>query len=361
LRTQLVEAWAEIQTLRRTVAHQARLLEHLAPETHPAAPSVNCVYWLFSEAHRHTPSWRTHWDRLMPTLRGLGTLPAPDLTPLAWVRHLAGRRHEEQRGGGTPCEHTLNIELGRAKGMLDWAVEQQMIAFNPLRAARYAKTTSRRETNLRQHDVDRLLEEAAQLRDRRKQDWQDDGTRSAMLRVLILCWFDSMLRFNEARHLRRDLIEPNGDYPVARADTKTEAGSRTVTLTPRTLDAIRAVPIHPDTNYVFVNPATGAILGENTVRGWFRWACEHGRLDARAAPREGRLCPHMLRHAGATAADAAGARPGALQQTLGHANMRSTERYLHRDRTESARHVAEVMTLAARRGPQKSPLGSKKT
>lgn len=356
LRKQLNVAWAEIKELRRTVAHQARLLTNLHSETHPAAPSLNCVYWLFSLSHEHMTSWKEHRNRLLPTLSGVGTMLAPDVTPATWVRHLAARRQQAQRGGGTPCDHTLNIELGRAKGMLDWAVENQMITFNPLRAARYAKTVSRRETNLKPYDVDRLLEAAEDFADKRLCDGDDDGSRSAMLRAVILCWFDSMLRFDEGRHLRRDMIEEDGSYPVMRAETKTDAGARTVTLTPRTLEAIRAVPIHPATNHVFVNMAKGTMIGQTTMRGWFRWACEHGRLDARAAPKDKRIVPHHLRHACATAADAAGARPGALQLTLGHANIGATERYLHRDKAESARHVAEkiVEATAPRRGPLKS-------
>jgi len=357
LRRQLAEAWTEIKGLRRTVAHQARLLANLAPETDPAAPSVNCCYWLFSLAHEHERSWREHWNRLQPTLRGLGTMPAPELTPASWSRHLAVRRREVNRFGRTPCDHTLNVELGRAKGMLEWAVEQGMIAFNPLRPARYAKTTSRRETELRQPDVTKLLESAGELRDRRREDYDDDGSRAAMLRAFVLCCFDSMLRFDEARHLRRDIIEADGSYPVRRAETKTDAGVRTVVLTPRTLEAIRAVPIHPATNYVFVNLARGTLIGQTTMRGWFRWACEHGRLDARAAPRDKRIVPHHLRHAGASAADAAGARPGALMLTLGHRAMKSLEHYLHRDKAESARHIGEIMTEAAaplRRGPQRA-------
>lgn len=354
------EAWLEIKVLRRTAAHQGRLIGHFGPETHPAAPSLNCVYWLFSLAHEHTPSWKEHRNRLLPTLRGLGELPASEITPHAWSRHLNVRRREVDRFGGTPCDHTMNIELGRAKGLLDWAVEQGMIAFSPLRPARRAKTVSRRETNLRRFDVDRLLESAGEFRDKRREDYDDDGSRAAMLKAIILCWFDSMLRFDEGRHLRRDLIESDGSYPVQREETKTEAGVRTVILTPRTLAAIAAVPVHPATNQVFVNMAKGTLLGQTTMRGWFRWACEHGRLDARAAPRDKRIVPHHLRHAGATAADAAGARPGALQLTLGHKNFRATERYLHRDKAESARHVAQMMTDAAapiRQGPKKAIRG----
>lgn len=363
LRAQLAEAWAEIKTLRRTVAHQARLISHLESETSPSAPSVNCVYWLFAAGRYHEPSWRWHWNRLRPFIDDLGTMPAIEVTPVVWERHLVARRNTPDRHGNAPCAHTLNIELARAKSMLDWAVVNQMIAYNPLKAARYAKTVSQRETKLGQLDIERLLLEAESLRDRRLPEEDDDGRRAAMLRAFVLLCFDSMLRFNEARHVRRDLIQANGDYQFNARETKGRR-QRVVTFTPRTLEAIAAVPAHPDTNELFVN-AAGKLLGETTMRMWFRWACERGRLDARAAPGE-RIVPHHLRHAGATEADAAGARPTALRDALGHTKMATTERYLHAEKAEGARHVAERMSAAAlaalgpaRRASKRAPRASK--
>ncbi len=344
LRAQLAHAWLEIKTLRRTVAHQARLLETLGSETHPAAPSLNCLYWLWSETQMHKPSWRYVWNRVLPTLNGLGTLPAPELTPIAWERHRNARRRQVDHRGGTPCEHTLNIELGRLKGMLDWAVENQCLAFNPLRAAKYVPTVSRRETELVRYDVDSMLAAAEDLRDRRLCEGDDDGLRSKKLTAFILLCHRSMLRFEEARTIDRDAIETGGDVTVRGKGNKL----RKVTLTPETLAAIRAIP---GEGRVFTDGAT-------TLRGWFRWTCEHGRLDAKAAPRDKRIVPHHLRHAGATEADAAGVRPGALQTVLGHNQMRTTERYLHRDAVDSARHVAEFMERKPAR--RASPKNSKR-
>ena len=346
LRRQLAEAWAEIRALRRTVAHQARLLSNLSSETHPSAPSLNCIYWLYSETKYHSKSWRYEWNRLVPSLRGLGTILAPDLSPLVWERHRNARRREADRYGGLPCEHTLNIELARLKAILEWAVESRMIAFNPLRPAKYVKTKSERTTRLKQEDIERLLEESEDLRDRRLPEGDDDGLRAKKLQAFVLLCFDEMLRFNEARHVRRDLIEPNGDCQVTGKGNKT----RVVTLTPRTLEAIRAIPPYQGTHYVFVNHSTGKLQGENTMRSWFRWACERGNLDSRAAPGDKRIVPHHLRHGGATEADEAGARPGAIQQTLGHDSMKTTQKYLHRETRESARHVAEKMVQAAESG-----------
>jgi site-specific recombinase XerD len=354
LREQLAAAWAEVRTLRRTVAHQARLLEHLAPETHPAAPSVACLYWLYSLAHEHAPGWYDAWLKLQPSLRGLGSLPAPEVTPVVWARHVAQRRHEVHRLGRPPCDQTLNVELSRLKALLSWAVANQMLAYNPLQAAKRTKTRCQRETRLTPADIDQLLHEAESLRDRRVREGDDDGHRSKMLQAAALVWHDSMMRFNEGRHLRRSHIQANGDYMIPRDDTKTDAGERTVTLTPRTLEAIARVPVHPASDYVFVNMRTGKLLSKSSLYRWFRWTAASSRLDAKAAPRDRRLVIHHLRHAGATAADAAGVRPGALSTVLGHKDPRTTSRYVHREKSESARHVAEMIQAATDRvGPQK--------
>ena len=342
LRKQLDIAWKEIKELRRTVAHQATLLKNLSSETHPAAPSVNCVYWLFSLAHEHETSWKERRNRLLPSLRGLGTLLAPDLTPVVWARHLASRIAEKNA-----CAHTRNIELGRLKGMLNWAVDNEMIQVNPLRAVKKEKTVSRRETELRYYDIDNLLAAVEDVGDRRLCDGDDDGSRAKKLRAFVLCCFDSMLRFREAHSLDRDAISPEGDVTVLGKGKKL----RTVRLTTRTLEAIRDIP------------GKGRIFPESpaTYRRHFRWACEHGRLDAKAAPRDRRIVIHHLRHAGATEADAAGVRPGALQIALGHASMRMTERYLHRDKDAAAREVARAMErVPPRRAVNKKRLTTKK-
>lgn len=355
LRSQLAAAWAEVKALRRTVAHQARLLEHLHSETHPAAPSVNAVYWAFSLSHETEPSWYEHWLKLQPSLRGLGTLPAPEVTPVVWARHRAQRKHEYHRMGRPPCDHTLNCELARLKSMLSWAAANQMIAFNPLQTAKRVKTKSQRETRLTPADIDQLLVEAEDLRDRRVREGDDDGTRSKMLQAAVLIWHDSMLRPDEARHIRRGLIQANGDYAIPREHTKTDAGERIVTLTPRTLEAIAKVPEHPASDYLFTNPRTGKLLDKSTLWRWFRWTAKNARLDAKAAPRDRRVVPYHLRHAGATAADAAGVRIGALSTTMGHASTAVTATYVHRDKAESARLVSEAIQLATstRRGAKK--------
>ncbi len=356
LRTSLATSWDEAKELRHTVAAQGRLLALLAPETSPSAPSLNCVYFLYSLVRGHERSWKHIWWRLQPLLRRIGELPAPELNPVRWEQHRAVRRREPDRRGAMPHEYTLNIELTRAKELLNWAVTNGILLFNPLAQARNVKAVCERETRLRQDDIESLLAAVNDIRDERK-DGKDDGLRAARLRAFVLCCFDSMLRFNEARHLRRDLIREDGSYALSWTTTKNQK-ARTVVLTPRTLEAIRAVEAVSGTHYVFANPETGELLGETHFRKFFRRACKVSGIDARCAPGDKRIVVHHLRHGGASEADEAGARPGAIQQLLGHALASTTAKYLHRDKVESARHVAEKMIESAtkrRRPPQRAP------
>jgi integrase len=356
LRTSLTDAWAESKELRRTVAAQGRLLALLAPETSPTAPSLNCLYWLYSLVRGHERSWAHIWWRLQPLLRRLGQLPAPELNPVRWEQHRSVRRTEPDRRGNLPNEYLLNIELTRAKEMINWGVSTGILLFNPLAPAKNVKAVCERETRLRQADIETLLASVADLRDERRDDYEDDGARAARIRAFVLCCFDSMLRFNEARHLRRDLIRSDGSYTLSWTTTKNQK-ARTVVLTPRTLAAIDEVAPVDGTHFVFANPDTGALFGETLFRRLFRKACAAAGLDARCAPGDKRIVVHHLRHAGASEADEAGARPGAIKDLLGHARLATTEKYLHREKTESARHVAERMVAAAtkmRRPPQRA-------
>jgi integrase len=125
-------------------------------------------------------------------------------------------------------------------------------------------------------------------------------------------------------------------------------------LTPRTLEAISAIPRHPSSHAVFVRPATGDLLSEQTLRAWFGKARELAGIDAYAAPGEGRIRPHDLRSGGATTADERGARATAIRDTLGHASTKMTERYLRSGALDNARHVAGVMSEAPRIGPRRA-------
>lgn len=314
-----------------------------------------CVYWLYAPTRWHGKSWAKERQCLLPFVTAMAEVPANLVTPLAWDQHREQRKTQVNRVGGYSCDHTLNIELGYAKTMLNWAVSRDMIKRNALLPAKRVKTKSQRETAISAADVDRLLEVADDIVDERLVAGDDDGQRAALLRAFVLCCFDSFLRFNESRRLRRDRIGPGGAVQLLGSETKS-GRPRTVVLTPRTLEAIAAVRPVAGLPYIFVSTASPALIGENTLRGWFRRACEKAGLDRFVAPKDRRLRVHDLRASGASTADLAGARPVAIQAALGHASLATSERYLRNSKGIDAQQIAEVMikaTTSSRRGPKR--------
>lgn len=295
--------------------------------------------------------WKLIASAIRPLLADIGNLPAPLLTPMKWDEHRARRRQVITRTGAPPKDSTLNIELIYARAMLNWAVERGMVKRNPLLLAKPVATLSQRETRLTPGDVEKLLVAADDVINRRIRDGDDDGSWSRLLKAFLLCIFDSMLRFNEARLLRLGRIEPDGAYELLASETKS-AKRRFVKLSPRALEAIAEIRRPERAVYVFED--MNGLATENRLRHYFRRACELSGVDARATERDVRVRPHDARAGGATAADENGARARAIQRTLGHASLRMTERYLRSDDQENARHVAEAIERATRVGPKKA-------
>jgi integrase len=92
-------------------------------------------------------------------------------------------------------------------------------------------------------------------------------------------------------------------------------------------------------------------VGEETLRIWFRRACEISGVDECATLRDKQVRPHDLRAGGATAADELGARPSAIRDALGHSSLVMTERYLRSEGRKNVRSVAAVMSQLSTSAP----------
>lgn len=328
------------------VEDQAKALANVTDECPPWAPTVATLYWLWSPTRWHVPHWEKVWARIRPLVDGLGSLPAIKLTPLVWSEHLARRKLSGLK------DITLNIELQRAKELLNWAVNHRLIKFNPLASAKGEKVILHRETWLSPDQIERLLIAAESVVDERLPEGDDDGYRSKALRALILCWHDSMMRVGESLSIRRDRIGGDGMVKLFASETKGGRG-RTLFLTPRTLEAIADVP--PDPGSPFVFSRNGSRLHERTVWYWWSKARKKAGVDIHAAPGELRVRRHDIRASGASTADEAGARATAIRDTLGHRHIATTEKYLRSEKAENARAVAEKMSEVAERfGPKKA-------
>lgn len=338
---------AQVLALTVTVRDQARALAELTDDCPPWAPSVACVYWLWAPTMWGKKSWRTIWPRVTPTVSALGSLPSPKLNPLAWERHRAERRLLGL------ADSTLNLELTWAKAMLSWAEENELIRRNPLRPAKLADVVSQRETRLTPADVDSLLAACDDVVDKRRDHGDDDGTRSRIVRAFVLCCFDSLLRFNEARNLRHDRIRGDGTVELLASETKGKR-RRIVQLTPRTLEAIGKLKGSTlPSGYVFSTDK--GLISESTLRHWFNRARDISGVNRLATVRDKRVRAHDLRAAGATTLDEAGVRATALQSVMGHVSFNTTRAYLRTPGSESAVHCCDKMQEATRSGPKRAP------
>jgi integrase len=365
LRAELHASRVQLAKVTAIARDQAKALAAVTDDCPPWAPSVAICYWIWSDARRGNSAWFDAWKRIRYLVSYFGDLPAQKLTVMRWEQYRTYRRTQLTVFGTPPCDHTLNMELRRAKEMLAFAVERELIKYSPLTAAKPVKTVSQRETRLSADDIERLLIAADDVTDLRLRDGDDDGTRAAILKAFLLCCFDSLLRFNETRHLRRDRIRPDGTYEIFGSETKS-GRCRIIVFTPRTLEAVARVPQLVGTPYIFASPTSsepGNLIGEQTIRFWFRRACKLSGVDAKATKRDKRVRLHDARSGGASLADEMGARATAIRTTLGHVNLSTTQRYLRSDERNNAREIAAVIVAATdqRRGPKRAKRKSRES
>ncbi len=306
----------------------------------------------------------SNWPAIRVQLRGLvrrlGHLPSSELSPIVWAEHRAARATEPDHRRKLPAPFWLNVELSRAKELLKWGVANRLLEKNPLAEAKAERAISARETWLEAEDVEKLLTAADRVRDRRVVITRGGEWRGKSLRAFILCCVDTGMRKGEAIKLRWDRIGDDGIVELLARQTKSRR-RRIVALTPRALEAMRAIPrggrhvptgsVNPtlrasDAPWVFLNVETGDRLSDKTMWAWFRQAVAWAGLDAKCAEGDGRLRLHDLRHTHASLADARGASPTSIRDALGHTNLAITERYLHKARTTSALDIARIMTIS---------------
>lgn len=299
--------------------------------------TVRELYSRWEKVRRFTRSWRLERVRLEPFVRLAGDRFADEITPEAWADIRATRAYET-----SPTTHrrlsaeTLDTELLRARQMLKWAAKSGHIAFNPLEQARGAGTSRKRETWLNWEQVETLLVATGANR---------------MLHAFVLVQVTTGMRISEALLMRHDRIGGDGVITINSVQTKSKR-KRIVALSPRALKAVQELPRHWSSPFVFWSKTAKAV-NQKTMSRWFRIAVERCGLDSICADGDKRLHIHDLRHSHASLADAAGASPTAIRDQLGHADLRTTERYLHRRQADRALEMAALMN---RKPAKKAPL-----
>lgn len=300
--------------------------------------TVRELYAKWEKVRRLTRSWRLERARLEPFVRLAGDRFADEITPETWADLRAIRMYEASaRTGRRVSAATLDTELLRAKQMFKWGKGAGVLVSNPLAPARGSGARTARETWLTWEQVETLIGAAKS---------------NPFLQAWILVAVSTGMRISETLTLRHDRIGGDGVVTINAAQTKSKR-KRIVALSSRAMESVNELPRHWTSPFVFWSKQTGRAVHPATMELWFRAAVEKCGLDAVCAEGDKKLRPHDLRHTHASLADAAGASPTAIRDQLGHRDLRTTERYLHRRHSDRALEMATIMD---RRPPKKSPV-----
>ena len=216
-----------------------------------------------------------------------------------WARSLA------EIDGRTPA--TVARKLSAVSGFFRYAVNEDVIARNPVAAVRRPKVGS--DTQSTGLDRDELASLIAVAR--------NDGLRSHAL-VLLLAL--NGLRISEALGADAADLDTERGHRVLRI-TRKGGKKSTIPLAPRTSEALDAYLSGRNTGPLF-STSTGARLDQAGVWRTLR------RLAKTAVPAKATsLHPHDLRNAFVTLSLDAGASLRDVQDAAGHADPRTTRRY----------------------------------
>ncbi len=224
---------------------------------------------------------------------------------------------------------TIGRKLSSLRAFFRLAVRRRLCKSSPVAALRAPKRAKRLPSFLGKEDVGRLLDGGA-----RGDDAGDDACARALEHALFEVIYGGGLRVSEACNL--DVGDVEIDDAGAGAIVRVRQGKgrkdRIVPLGSKARAAYDAYLVRR-VNRLAQAPATdgqalflsarGRRLGPRAVR----------RLLARRELASGtpRVSPHALRHSFATHLLGEGADLRAIQEMLGHASLRTTQRYAHVD------------------------------
>lgn len=273
--------------------------------------------------------WRNHIEPKFGT-RQLSAIQSWDVEE--WVTELSGRVGAE----------TVASSLRLLTQMLAAAAKHRLIGTNPAALVSAPTPPKHVDRFLTRAESEMLLE-------------QFTGEDRVFVEMLLYCG----LRFQEAAGLRRfrvDLLRKR--IQIAKVQPrkgtekkpKTDAGVRPVPLTDElAIQLSRLIPA-PDDGLVFTSPTGERIRYDNWLRRIWQPALQRASL---ADPQP---TPHDLRHTYGSWLGEAGVPPAQIAALMGHAGLRSVERYIHAtearfDQARSALEGPGNTTTAARRRP----------
>lgn len=307
--------------------------------------TVKELYKPYAVAKGGRRSWKIIEGKLRPILEAFGDRDAMSLRVSDTEDYRASRRLIEFPGGKgrTYSDLSINFELQWLKAILIWATRGGRIPHNPLASMKDAKCKKTRKTSPTEDEITLLLDAA-----------------DTLMRAIVLLASDSGLRRDEARCLRWDWIdEPNRVINLPAWATKSQK-DRTVPVTARTFEALKLMPRHLRSPFVFINPRSKLERPYDgaTIDRWFKDIVDEAGIQA--ARGDGRVHIHDLRHSYARRAARAGVRVEIISLILGHATLQQTMVYLQtgdEDVIDALDTFEDGLRKSARRAPRNQDVG----
>jgi integrase len=280
---------------------------------------------------RDKDSWRSDVARAQYLTDFLGDRPAGSITQADVDEYRAFRlgqsespRHRGRRRRGPPSPASLDRELAQLKRMLNYAVECGWLASNPIAKVKLLNKPNVRRVTIDEATFSKLYEVA-----------------DPALKPIILTAYDTGMRKGEILNLRWSQLDlREGAVKLSAEDTKTNF-PRTVYLTARVVETLKAIPRRLGTEYVFVNPETGTRWED--ARKLYRRACRRLGL--------GHLWFHDLRRSFVTNARRRGVPESVCMRMSGHRTRNVFDRY-NIVEDEDVRNAVKVIEAGAARDLQ---------
>ncbi len=182
-----------------------------------------------------------------------GAMPAHTVTLRDLDGYRVKRREDITLRGGKTRPATRNREASMLRALFNWAVKRRRLQVNPLQGMEQEPENNVRKTSLDEGQMARLLVHCPPF-----------------LKALLIVGFDTGMRRDEIRKLRRDQIDWEAGIIRLYVDNTKTKKARNVHATYRGLKALRDLPNNGE--YLFASPATRKPYGTATIHGAFRAA-----------------------------------------------------------------------------------------
>jgi integrase len=281
--------------------------------------------WMTDHARVMKASWTTDKHRIETLKSHCGGKSLAEITPDLIDRYRAERLRSFRPGTKKPISPTtVNKEVALLKAMLNKAITWSYLDVNPLRSVKRLPEPDGRLRYLDIDEIDRLL-----------------SACPAHLLPIVICALHTGMRRGEILGLTWDRVDMKQRF-LHLVKTKTRK-ARSIPINDSLMEALRHLPRHLGTDYVFWNHET-ATRFVSIKRAW-NTALKKAKITG--------FRFHDLRHTFASHVQMGLGDLRATQALLGHADPRMTMRYAHlsdarlRDAVKSLEHLGEGATPSA--------------